>query len=166
MKIIDENGRLFGKVSIVDLLVVLVVIVLAMALHTKNNEKEITATTSTDAPIVYQIEAQAVPDYVADTIQVGDEMFEVERSTGGTLGKILSIEEKPGQRLINRADGQVVMGPAEECVNLLITVEGRGIVSDDGRILINRIYDLGVNASRMFCTNYAQFIGSVVSIDQ
>ena len=33
MKIIDRNGRLFGKISVIDLLVVAVVVVLAAALY-------------------------------------------------------------------------------------------------------------------------------------
>ena len=35
MKVIDKNGRLFGKVSIIDVVVVLLVIVLAVALRYK-----------------------------------------------------------------------------------------------------------------------------------
>ena len=33
MKIIDKNGRLFGKISIIDVLVVLMVAILAAAPH-------------------------------------------------------------------------------------------------------------------------------------
>ena len=35
MKIIDKNGRLFGKVSVIDVVVLLLVIVLAVALRHK-----------------------------------------------------------------------------------------------------------------------------------
>ena len=45
-KIIDQNGRLFGKVSVIDLLVVLVVLVMAFALHIKNNELDASKTSS------------------------------------------------------------------------------------------------------------------------
>ena len=36
MKIIDGNGRLFGKISVIDVLVILVVAVLAAALYFKS----------------------------------------------------------------------------------------------------------------------------------
>ena len=39
MKIIDHNGRLFGKISVIDLLVVAVVVVMAAALHFKRSEE-------------------------------------------------------------------------------------------------------------------------------
>lgn len=51
----------------------------------------------------------------------------------------------------------------ENGVNLLITVQGDGLIKD-GRYLLNRIYDLGVNSSRNFCTRYAQFNGTVYAI--
>ena len=38
MKIIDRNGRLFGKISVIDVLVIAVVLVMAAALFFKNNQ--------------------------------------------------------------------------------------------------------------------------------
>ena len=46
MKIIDENGRLWGKISVIDLLVIAVVLVMALALYVKNVRSG-TPTTST-----------------------------------------------------------------------------------------------------------------------
>ncbi len=38
MKMIDRNGRIFGKISVIDLVVVAVVVVLAAALYFKSNQ--------------------------------------------------------------------------------------------------------------------------------
>ena len=35
MKILDRDGRLFGKISIIDVIVILVVAVLALAIYVK-----------------------------------------------------------------------------------------------------------------------------------
>ena len=69
----------------------------------------------------------------------------------------------PGSKMAELNDGTVEVIPAEDCVNLLLTVQGEGIVSD-GRVLLNRIYDLGVNSARNFYTKYAQFTGTVTDI--
>lgn len=164
MKMIDRNGRLFGKISIIDVLAIVVVAVLAVALYTKNNHREITGTTS-DTTITYQVMAYGINDYVADAVQVGDHLYEENRSSGGSLGKIIAVESFPGTKLTALNDGTYRDVPVEQGVNLLITVEGTGIISD-GRYLLNRIYDLGVNSSRNYCTPYAQFIGVVYSIDK
>ena len=72
MKIIDRNGRLFGKISVIDLLVIAVVAVMAVALYVKTNQKEITSTTTRNTPITFQILVRGVRSYVADAVAVGD----------------------------------------------------------------------------------------------
>ena len=72
-------------------------------------------------------------------------------------------EVLPSAKMAEFNDGTVDVVPAEDCVNLLLTIQGEGIVSE-GRCLLNRIYDLGVNSSRNFYTKYAQFTGTVTNI--
>lgn len=163
MKIIDRNGRLFGKVSVIDVLVVAVVLVLAAALNMKNNHLSHTSTSVTNVPITYQILVSGTRNYVGDTIQEGDLLYEKDRNSGGALGTIVSVEVLPSSRIAEFIDGTVDMVPAEDSSNLLLTVQGEGIVSD-GRVLLNRIYDLGVNSARTFCTKYVQFVGNISNI--
>lgn len=163
MKIIDRNGRLFGKISVIDLLVIAVVAVMAVALYVKTNQKEITSTTTQNTPITFQILVRGVRSYVAVAVAVGDAVYEVDRSTGGALGTITDVQVSPGSTLAQFSDGTAEYVPVEDGVNLLITVEGEGLVSN-GRYQLNRIYDLGVNSSRNFHTKYVQFVGSVFAI--
>ena len=162
MKIIDRNGRLFGKISVIDVLVIAVVLVMAAALFFKSNQTH-TGTSVTSETITYQMVANGVRTYVADAVQVGDLMYDQDRSSGGTLGKIVDIQVLPGTKLGEMNDGTAGMVPVEDGVDLLLTIEGSGIVSE-GRYLLNRVYDLGVNSSRNFHTPYAQFVGVVTAI--
>lgn len=162
-KIIDQNGRLFGKISVVDVLAVLVVIVLAFALNVKNNELEATRNNGGDTPITITMKAENLPLYVVDAIQAGDKVYDKERPSGGPIGEITKVEEQPGSRVEKLSNGTFMLLPNEDSRNLLITVEGTGLVSE-GRYAINRIYDIGVNASRTFYSNYAQFVAKVIEI--
>ena len=164
MKLIDREGRLFGKISIIDVLVLAVVIVMAVALYVKTNHREITSTTTSDTPFTYQILISGVRGYVADAIREKDMLYDVDNSSGGALGEITDIQVMEGAKLAEYDDGTMEMTPVEDGVNLLLTVEGRGIISD-GRYLANRVYDLGVNSARNYHTPYAQFTGTVVAID-
>lgn len=164
MKIIDRNGRLFGKISIIDLVVVAVVIVMAFALYVKTNHNEITSTSTPDSTITYQMLVRGVRTYVADAVQVGDHVYDQDRNSGGgSLGIITDIEIQPGGKLGEFADGTIETVPVEDGVDMLLTIQGSGLISD-GRYMLNRVYDLGVNSSRNFCTMYAQFTGSIYSI--
>ena len=55
MKLIDNNGRLFGKISIIDVLVILVVAAMGAALYLKTNHNEITSTATSNDTITYQV---------------------------------------------------------------------------------------------------------------
>ena len=54
MKVIDKNGRLFGKISVIDVVVLLLVIVLAVALRHKAQLPQ-TGTTVPETPITIQV---------------------------------------------------------------------------------------------------------------
>lgn len=163
MKIIDRNGRLFGKISIIDVLVLLVVLVMAAALYIKTNHREITSTGTPDTPIVYQVLVRSARTFQADAVREGDQIYDEDRTSSGCLGTITHIERLPVTNLSDYPDGTVQVTGAEDSVSLLITIEGAGLISD-GRYLLNRVYDLGVNSSRNFCTKYVMFAATVTEI--
>ena len=163
MKILDRDGRLFGKISIIDVIVLLVVAVLAVAVFVKSQRAQ-TSTSITDTPVIYQMLLTNQPEYMLSAIQEGDQLYDQERSTGGSLGTITQVEVSDGTNLGALDDGTYAVLPAENRYNILITVEGAGLVSADGGVALNRVYDLGVNSSRTFTTQYASFIGTVTDI--
>ncbi len=166
MNFIDRNGRLFGKISVIDVLVIGVVLVMAAALFFKNNQAH-TGMSVTEQDITFQVRARGVDDYVAAAILVGDSLYDQSYSSGGrALGQItdIQVERTPGTKLADRlTDGTAAMLEADNTVDLLITVKGRGLVT--GRSYsINRVYDLGVNSSRNYWTKRADFTGTVCEI--
>ena len=166
MKIIDRNGRLFGKISVIDVLVIAVVLVMAAALYFKNNQTH-TGTAVTEQIITFQIRARGVDDFVADAILVEDYLYDQSYSSGGKpLGQItdVQVERTPGTKLADKlTDGTAGLLEAENTVDLLITVKGSGLVTDKS-YSINRVYDLGINSSRSYCTKPADFTGTVCEI--
>lgn len=165
MKIIDQNGRLFGKISIIDLLVVAVVAVLAIALSFKSNQAH-TGTSVQEEKITFQIRVRGVRSYVADSIAIHDGLYDRDYSSGGrALGQItdIQVERDPGHVISTISDGTILLAEAEGTVDLLLTLEGTGLINGKS-VALNRIYDLGVNSSRSYCTQRAQFVGTVASI--
>ena len=163
MKLIDENGRLFGKISVIDVVVIAVVAALAGALYLKTNTLTHTSVAVENPTIRYQVLAQAVPDFVEGQIQVGDLFFDEDRGSSGCLGRVVAVEVLPGEKLTEFSDGTAAVAPVEDSINLLVTVEGEGLI-ENGKYLLNRVYDLGVNSSRNFCTQYVRMTGTVMKI--
>lgn len=165
MKIIDRNGRLFGKISVIDLLVVAVVAVMAIALNFKSSQSH-TGTSVPEESITFQIRARGVRSYVASAIAVNDGLYDQNYSSGDrALGRItdIQVERDPGTVLASMSDGTAILAEAEDTVDLLLTVKGSGLI-DGKSVSINRIYDLGVNSSRTYYTQRAQFTGTVAGI--
>ena len=66
MKLIDEKGRLFGKINLIDLLVVLLIIaVLAAVVWKLGGRKAAAAVTGTEKKAVYTVEFEDVPADIA-----------------------------------------------------------------------------------------------------
>ncbi len=165
MKVIDQNGRLFGKISVIDLLVVAVVIVLAAALHFKSGQTH-TGITVTEQPITFQLRVRGVRSYVVDAIRVGDGLYDQNYSSGGrALGEItdIQVERDPGTTMAYLNDGTVALIDTDDTVDLLITVEGQGLLNGKS-YSVNRVYDLAVNSARAYYTRTSQFTGTVASI--
>ena len=108
MKILDRDGRLFGKISIIDVIVILVVAVLALAIYVKTQMPQ-TGTSVTTTKVVYQMKLNNQPEYMLSAIQIGDELFDKERSTGGSLGTIVDIEVSSGTEQGELDDGTVAL---------------------------------------------------------
>lgn len=163
MKILDRDGRLFGKISIIDVIVILVVVTLAAAVYLKNHMPH-TGTTVATTQVVYQMQLENQPEYMLSAIQEGDQLFDEDRTTNGSLGTIVDIQVSDGTYAGELDNGTYGDLPAEGCYNILLTLEGEALVGADGSVALNRVYDLGVNSNRSFVTKYASFVGRVVDI--
>ena len=107
MKIIDRNGRLFGKISVIDVIVILAVIVMAAAIYVKTHKPQTGSNVATTT-IVYQMSVENQPEYMLDAIQVGDQIYDKERTTGGSLGTITDIQVSDGTYEAKLDDGTPV----------------------------------------------------------
>ena len=164
MKFLDENGRLFGRISIVDVLAILVVVFAAVAMFTSQTR---TAAPEEEEFITFQIEVRGVDAYLTDAVLVGDSLYDDGYSSGGRgIGEITDVQvvRDPGTQLSAALmDGTLSYLEAEDTVDLLITVKGRG-TRNDRNYTLNRVYALGLNANRVFYTKQVKFTGRVCEI--
>lgn len=169
MKVIDENGRLFGKISVIDLLVIALVLVLALALYVKNALINSGKEEEPDLPeqtITIQVWLEAQRPYVFNSLHVGDNVWNPERFDGETyLGVITAVEavNDPGTVLITNLDGSVERAEAEGTVDMLVTIECTGV--QDGRTyFLNDGFSVGINSNRNYMTLLSKFGGITVSV--
>ena len=162
-KIIDNNGRLFGIISIIDVFVIAVVALLVLALSTRQGTNNPAAATDPNTPVTFQVLVTALPNYQADMIEVGDFINDKDYPTGGPLGTISKIDRLPASTPFAMPNGTIVQVETEDHCNLLVTIEGEELVSHR-RHLVNRVYEIGINSTRNFQTQYTLMTGTVIDI--
>jgi hypothetical protein len=151
VKFIDKQGRLFGRVSVIDLLVILVVVALASVLCLRKTALDHTSPTS---PIVYSLRLSGIREETVDCWQVGDQVFD--EDSGIVIGVITAIDVQPAETSALLADGTYVTSTVDGRNDLCLTLSAEGLVSG-GRAYVDRTYEINVNSTRTLSTKYADF---------
>jgi hypothetical protein len=162
-KIIDKQGRLFGKISVIDVIVIVIVLLLGAALYVKFNVLEITSSTGELEPITYVIKVSGVREYTLNNLEIGDILFDEDNDSGNSVGTITDIEAEQAMAASELTDGTYVMAEIENCYDITLTIEASGLVSS-GRYFVNKNYEVNANSKRTFYTKNATFSATNMEI--
>lgn len=110
----DEQGKLFGIINPVDLVVILVV--LALGIKVLSDYRPVPLQTEKH-PIRLGVIVRNVPPYFAESLAVGQDVFD--HRTHAYLGKIMAISTQPAEVLLT-GDGKMVRvkSPSHQDVRL------------------------------------------------
>lgn len=162
-KIIDAHGRVFGKVSIIDFLVILIVVVLGAALYVKYNVLQVTNIAGKTDTITYTITIYGAREYTANGIQLDDVIYDKNGSGGNSVGTITDKTIKDAKKTSALTDGTIVNGNYEGRYDITLTIKASGAVSD-GRYLVNKTYEVNTNSIRTFYTKFCTFEATITEI--
>lgn len=130
---LDKKGRLFGKISIIDILVVCLII---LAIFGAAYARQMIAQKATEDNTTFRNHANIdvfevkmrlneVRQMTLDAIHVGDKVYAI--STKRTIGEITDIQAEPAKRHLTDLRGQVseALVPGKMDVVLTLKVPGR-----------------------------------------
>ncbi len=127
MKFLDDKGRLFGKLNVFDLLVILIVLIGAVGMGARLLQKEEAAMNYQKA--VTQMEVENCPEHVARSYQVGDVVYE----KGVEVGRVTAVEVVPYQSLEILNDGSYRYVDHQLSFTVKLTMEtDRLLITKDG----------------------------------
>jgi len=135
LRILDEKGRLFGLVNLVDLGVVLLVLALAAA----GVYKVVTVRAGpvrVPREIDFTMLVQEVRQATVDVVHAGDFVWEYDSSL--PFGTVSAVEVIPATRHAQTNDGKWVLSELPERFDLLLTVRASALVSD-AAIVVGRM---------------------------
>lgn len=161
--IINKDGKLFGKVSIADIAVVLAVIVLALGIYSRFSGRNGAVVTASGEPIECTFFVKNVRMYSVEAMQKGGPVYD--RTSKEYIGDITDVRYEQGKYQVNMADGSFKEAVPEERYNVYMTVRFKGKVSDNGFYTAANKY-LAAGTSVVFNTKYAQCESTVYTINR
>lgn len=161
-RLIDEQGRIFGVVSVIDILVVLIAVLLCFAVYTRFFVKaETSVSSAAQDKFTYEIMVASVREGTKNNLRIGDLVYESEN--GALIGVITDVSYKDAVTETPLSDGTYVLGPVQDRYDVLLTVEADGLISD-GRYYASKTYEINANSKLDFFTKYCTSAGVVWSI--
>lgn len=153
MKLIDEKGRLLGKLSIFDLLILLLVIVgivaIALRLVTPVEQPE------SGEKATFTVEFDGYGEAIKNAFKEGDTLYE----EGVALGTVKSVAIEPYQSYELLPDGTVGAVEHQLTFSVTVVVETDRLRNDGGYRVASQ--EMLNGTSHIFTNGYAAFTGVV-----
>ncbi len=138
---IDKNGKLFGKINIIDLLIILVIVAAAAFLASKFLGGSDGAANSSKTKVAIEFYANSAPAGIGDSLEAGAAAYE--DSTENGFGKVTEFSSEPAYTYEAGKDGETVKVPTIGYDFLYVTVEVEGELLEDGIKLDGKLYSVG-----------------------
>lgn len=159
MKLMDEKGRLFGKINLFDLLVLLAILAVAAGVGYKmlSNQKQALAAQKTQDWVV-TVKASAMEPGFADALRKDNKIYyDTDPKTNAT---ITDVREEPAQVTVPTADGKLVLATDPRLMDVYIDLLVKDITSDPG-VKISR-YSVATGNKIAIKTVYAFYDQGIV----
>ena len=138
---IDKNGKLFGKINIIDLLVLLVIMVAVLIFGGKKLMDRKTAAENAPETFTMEFYTDEVYDYVTEHVKVGETIFDADKDV--VMGKVTSFEVGPSKVYYPDSQGKVVVSEKEGFSSITIKGEMTGKLGDLGAVIDGETYGVG-----------------------
>ena len=160
--IINKEGKLFGKVSIIDIAVVLIIAILVAGIAFKFSGGK-TSVVSGNEKIECTLFIKNVRMYTVDALKKGGSTYD--DISKEKIGEITDVRYEEGEYQVNMADGSFKPVVPEDKYNVYVTVAFEGKISDDGYYTKSNKY-LAVGTTVGAKTKYAHCQSTVYSIGE
>lgn len=158
--ILDKNGKIGGKISIIDIAVILLVIVIAAGIAMRYGSS-ITAAVKSDKLFEYTVRVPSVRSYTVAALEKKGKI--TDKRSEQDLGEITEVKTVDAEFQSTTADGNIVETTLPDRYTCLVTIQARGKESEDGYIM-NDTTELSVGRSVDIYSKYVKTSGEIMSV--
>lgn len=158
---IDKKGKIFGKISIIDLMVALIIVTIIVGTIYRFGSPVTASITGGNATINYTILIEDVRYFSANYYEEGLNVYD--SNTGNFIGKIKDIRVEPYMGTIEMKDGTMVLAEKTERVKIFLDIEASGVVTDKA-YLVGGTYEVKVGGGAYISTKYVDVTSSIFAV--
>jgi len=148
---IDKQGKIKGRVSIVDIVIVVAILALAAGFMFRRLSPHIATMLQADVEFYVTFEVQHLRGIIVDdALEVGSLIFE--QHDRQALGTIVGYERFPAWGVIQFPDGTASRGVMEERYNIRVTIAATGSLTTAG-YNINGVRHVGAGGGVVLINN-------------
>lgn len=161
--IINKEGKLFGKVSIIDIIVILLLAVLAFGIYSRFSTPQGTQILSREEHLEYTVEIKNVP---TGTVYALERKGKITDSVSKqTLGEIVSCSSTRAKDIRTFSDGTVKEFDNPHHFDITLTIRVKGKIGDSGYYTADN-HPLHIGTQLAFYTKYADVSGIITTISE
>jgi len=156
---IDNRGRIFGKISLVDIVIVLAIVVLGGGFAYRQMSARLGQILNPSDSMYITIKEEGVRHFLVDAVDIGDVMFRhLDRHA---LGTVVDIDVQPAMDFLHRQDGTVVLAEMEQRYTVIITLAAVGTINNTG-YFVNGVDHIAPGSEISLISNRVLFPEAVV----
>lgn len=164
MKIIDGKGRLFGKINLIDLLVIVFIILLIGRFAVRldfNKINEGQGVETNEKEFKYTVFVEKVRPVTVNAVKPGDIVRD--GKTNVVIGEVVEVRSEPHVAEIPTSDGELALAESKIYKDMYIKLRTRGIVTPNV-ILVGK-KEIRIGTTFLMSSTYYSVISTVWDIE-
>lgn len=163
--IMDSNGKLFGKISIVDIAVILVIIIAIAGIYFKFFVKT-NKTVVSNSDFYYSVEVKNIRPVSAEALEKSKNLTVfLNEKISGEMGEIVDLKITPAVDTIEKENGELVEAVIPEKFDAIVTIKVNGKVNTKG-YYTEQLKEISAGASYNLKTKWATISGNAIKVWQ
>jgi len=147
--VLDDKGKILGKVNIVDILILLIFLSSIVLVGYKVSKSVMANPFVKSDKLIIKIYSEEAPEFAAKAVQQNDIVIDFD--TNSTFGHVTKIDIGPSVSYSADDKGQIIQTSKPGYASVIFTVEGTGIYKD------------GVTESGVTIDNVNFYIGRTIT---
>ena len=156
----DKNGKLFGKISIVDLVVILIVAVVAVGGIYRFTAPGATVSRG-EATVDFTVRIEGPREFTLENYREGLRVYD--NRSNQFIGHVVGVrhEQHELHRVLN--DGSIIFAPWPGHVTIYLDIRAQGRYTDTA-IYVEGTYEITANSVIYIRTRYVEVEGRIHSV--